>query len=263
MIVILGIAITLYHKREAHRGRVDAVTALIHRALLIPEFRFVHRATTVTRPYMPYKAANLRRENDALRKRVEALSIENEMLREQAQDAETMRQMLKLPDTPPSILRAADVIALKASPQRDNALVLLGNGWSAKQRDVVIGPTGALAGQVIGIDGSLCDVLLITDTQSSVGARVVQNGRPAAAKAVIGICQGARGSLLNLVDLEVDADIKAGDTVQTSGIGTVFPQGIPIGTVIAVKPDPSRSLKTATVQTANDFNSLTKVFLRR
>ncbi|MDR3710055.1 MAG: rod shape-determining protein MreC [Capsulimonadaceae bacterium] len=262
IIVLLGIAFTLYHKHEAHQGRVDRITTLVQRFVLMPETRAIHGLMAPGRRFAPFYPASLIRENTQLRARVAALTVENEQLREQAQQMEEMRKMLMLPDVAPSILRAGEVIALKPSSQRDNALVTLGNGWVARERDIVIGPSGALAGQVVRA-GAVCDVLLITDPQSSVGAKVVQVGRPAPHKAIVGIAQGARGSSLDLVDLPADADIKVGDSVVTSGMGTVFPQDIPIGSVTSVKLDPARSLKTATIETINDFNSLRKVFLRR
>jgi rod shape-determining protein MreC len=66
-----------------------------------------------------------------------------------------------------------------------------------------------------------------------------------------------------MVDMPIDADVKTGDQVRSSGLGLIFPRDIPVGTVTSVHVDPARSLKSATVSTVDDFNLLDEVFVRR
>lgn len=73
---------------------------------------------------------------------------------------------------------------------------------------------------------------------------------------IIGVLKSSGGFMLNLEYIPYWSDVKEGDTVLTSGIGSIFPRGIPVGVVheviekegevfleIIVKPlfDPSKA----------------------
>jgi rod shape-determining protein MreC len=265
VVILAGIALTIMHVIAARHNRPDIVTNVVRNDLLAPSMRAKHRFGLWARQRLidPARAQRLAAENARLKQKIAALTIENEELRDQANQIDVLRKMVKLPATLPWDLRAGLVISLKPSPVRDNAIVALGAGKHAAKQDVVLGPTGGLVGQVVQVHGSVCDVLLITDPESSVGARVLPSGRAQAGPAVCGICQGMRDSLVSLVDMPVDADVQVGDKIYTSGLGEIFPKGIPIGTVTSVHADPTRSLKSATVSTIDDFNLLDEVFVRQ
>jgi len=265
VIILIGIAVTVLHKAAERRGRPDIVTSIVRSDLLGPANKARHALDQWARQQLvnPLRAQRLAHENTRLRRQVMKLTMENEVLHDQAAQVDTMRRMLKLAQTAPPDLRAGLVIALKPSPVRDNALVKLSEGAHAEKQDIVIDSGGALVGQVVQVNGAVCDVLLITDPGSSVGAMVVPVGRPGNGKAVFGVCQGARGSLLSMVDMPVDADVGVGDRVVSSGLGSIFPKGVPIGTVSSIHADPTRSLKSATISTVDDFNLLDEVFVRQ
>ena len=126
----------------------------------------------------------------------------------------------------------------------------------------MLSPDGALVGQVLDVSPRACSVLLLTDAGSSAGAEVVRPGT-ALKKNVprIGICQGDRAGHLLLTFPRIDADVLPGDRVVTSGLGTVFPKGLPLGTVVAVSTDKTRSVKTAMLRPAADFDHLEQAFL--
>lgn len=263
-IIVVAVAVTIIHQSATRQNRPDRITEFVRTVVLAPAATAGRESVSWVRRQIvePERGRQLALENERLRREVASLAIQNEQLKVEAEQMDVMRRMLKLPATTAWNLQAAQVIALKPSPIRDNALVKVGPGVHPQVQDVVLGPTGALVGQVVQVTRSVCDVLLITDPASSIGVKVEPEGRTSRGAPVFGICQGMRSPALALVDMPIDADIQPSDRVYTSGLGSVFPKGIPIGSVTAVHVDQIRSLKSAAVSTVDDLNLLSEVFVR-
>lgn len=71
---------------------------------------------------------------------------------------------------------------------------------------------------------------------------------------------GLRG-LCKLTHLQSDADIAVGDRILTSGIGSVYPRGLILGTVIEVNYDESLRSKYAIVKPYAEISGLTSVMV--
>lgn len=125
-----------------------------------------------------------------------------------------------------------------------------------------------LIGKAIEVSDTTCEVLLITDPNSRVSCQLPRLG-------VFGVLRGAGVSVAGRPRLEVlmsaepcrmdyipkDADLKKGDRVITSGLGGVFPEGIPVGEVGDVKLDESGLYLRAQVVPAADLSVLRYVFV--
>jgi rod shape-determining protein MreC len=61
--------------------------------------------------------------------------------------------------------------------------------------------------------------------------------------------------------LRSNAVLHVGDAVITSGLGGVFPPGLPLGTVESMSVDKTRSLQTALLHPAADFDHLEEAFV--
>jgi len=85
-----------------------------------------------------------------------------------------------------------------------------------------------VVGRIIECSLHASRVLLIIDYNSNIDA-VVQGTRYQA------IMQGGGVMGCTLKYVEKSEDIKAGDLVVTSGIGGIFPKGMPLGTVVNVE----------------------------
>jgi len=97
---------------------------------------------------------------------------------------------------------------------------------------------GGLVGRTTIVSEGTCDVLLITDPQLRLSARLPRTG-------ALGIVCGGGVSLLGREEIEMlcapeppdltyvpkHAAVAVGDRVITSGLGGVFPEGIPVGYV--------------------------------
>ncbi|WP_243290699.1 rod shape-determining protein MreC [Bacillus sp. FJAT-47783] len=81
--------------------------------------------------------------------------------------------------------------------------------------------------------------------------------------AVFGLIEGFDTELkaLEMKIIESDTEIKKGDGVTTSGLGGIFPKGLPIGEVIKVEPDAYGLSKIAYIKPAADFYNIEHVMV--
>jgi rod shape-determining protein MreC len=57
------------------------------------------------------------------------------------------------------------------------------------------------------------------------------------------------------------AGVKVGDTLITSGLGGIFPKGIPVGTVTRIRPSDLEVMQLMDVMPFQEFSSLEEVFV--
>lgn len=101
--------------------------------------------------------------------------------------------------------------------------------------------SGGVIGQIIEVSATSSTVRLITDEQSGVSA-MVQSSRAQ------GMLQGQPDGSLRLAYVPADAEVKNGDIVITSGLGGVFPKGLPLGVVTSVERASNASYYTIVVR---------------
>jgi rod shape-determining protein MreC len=111
-----------------------------------------------------------------------------------------------------------------------------------------------LVGQVIDVFETTSRVLLVTDSQSKVSARLSQTGEQGAVEG-----QGSRRLVMNY--LFPDSDVRVGDEVTTAGLGHVFPEDILLGHVEAVEETLRESFKRCFVKAAVRLNHLEEVLV--
>ena len=91
--------------------------------------------------------------------------------------------------------------------------------------------SAGIIGQIIEVSPTTSTVRLITDENSSVSA-MVQSTRAQ------GILQGQPDGTLRLEFVTIDSDVQEGDIIVSSGLGGVYPKGLPLGVVASVdRPD--------------------------
>ncbi len=247
------------HLRAARSGRMDPVTGAVRDFGLVPaqtlaanfgQWWHLHPGSLLAGP-------RLARDNAALKAQVLALSAQNkELLAAQAENTR-LRQLVGFQARSPRPLLAAQVIALKPSPQTDTLTLNRGSSAGVHPHSVVLSPSGALVGQVVAVSAHSAEVLLLTDAGSSVGA-LVHNAAP---HGPVGLCQGDGAGGLRVTYLRSDAKLAPGDAVTTSGLGGVFPRDLPLGAVQTVAVDRTRSLQTAALKAAAGFDHLEEVFV--
>jgi len=115
----------------------------------------------------------------------------------------------------------------------------------------VITPEGVV-GKVIESYRDTCQVLLLTDRDSGVGA-MIANSR---IQSPVG---GMGEPLLNMKYVGNDDEVKVGDRVVTSGMDRIFPKDLPVGVVSEVKP--GNSFKQIRVRPSASLEKLEEVIV--
>ena len=260
LLVLLGCGLlTVLHSRAARSGQADPVSGAVRDMGLIPG----ELVTAQLGQWWHLSAGSLfsgprfARQNAALTERVLELNAQNkELLTEQAENIR-LRRLLGFEQRSPRPLLAAQVVALKPDPHSDTITLNRGSARGVHPHSVVLAPNGALVGQVLDVSPRSCDVLLLTDAASSVGA-LIHNHTP---QGPIGLCQGDGQGHLRVTYLRSDTLLHQGDAVTTSGLGGVFPRALPLGAVASISVDKTRSLQTAILRPAADYNHLEEAFV--
>ncbi len=110
-----------------------------------------------------------------------------------------------------------------------------------------------IVGYVSEVGSNWCKAVTILETASSVGAYVERSGE-------LGLIEGVYelrdSGVCRMSYLPSDADIKVGDVILSSGIGSIYPRGLVIGTVTELVPDEFSRNLNATVEPAADLSNL-------
>ena len=205
-----------------------------------------------------------------LRQELESLKEENESLKGQLINAEILadenswlyRYLSMKEDHEDYSLCAASVISSSSSSGEGGNYALsltLNRGTSSGvQTGMPVVTSSGLVGVVVETGIHHCLVATLLDTSVSVGAvttRTTQNG----------LCEGDYENLHNgcatLRGLPEESDVAVGDIVITSGRGSVYPYGIPIGRVVSIRSNAYSRTTEATVEPFTDFESLTQVVI--
>ena len=119
----------------------------------------------------------------------------------------------------------------------------------------VIGDEG-LVGHVISVTESTAKVQTIIDTSSSVSASM------STTKEAI-VCKGTleEKSALKAMYIPTESNIIQGDSIETSGLGGIYPKGIHVGTVKKVVTSQNIIDRYAIIETAVDFDKLDSVLV--
>ena len=251
--------LTALHARAVQRGQADPVTHGTRDFGLVPAQTLVARFGRAWHLSAGSLLAGpkLARENAALNARVLELSAQNNALLTAQAENVRLRRLLGFKQASMRPLLAAQVSALKPDPHFDTLTLNQGSARGVHVRSVVLSPSGALVGQVVSVSPQSCDVLLLTDAGSSVGAMVHTH----APHPPIGLCQGQGSGRMQVTYLRSDAVLHVGDAVTTSGLGGVFPAALPLGQIASLSVDKTRSLQTAVLRPAADFDHLEEAFV--
>jgi len=128
-----------------------------------------------------------------------------------------------------------EVINREESTARQRLLVNRGGNSGVYKSQPVITGEGVL-GQVFRTGPFSSEIILVTDAEHALPVQVLRSG-------VRTIALGTgRSTSLELPYVPQNYDVKVGDLLVTSGLGQVFPYGLPVGRVTKVERDPAEPL---------------------
>ncbi|MEQ8966406.1 MAG: rod shape-determining protein MreC [Azospirillaceae bacterium] len=170
--------------------------------------------------------AELRAENAELRAEIAELQqFRDAAFRLEAENL-SLRALLNYRPPEPNRYVTARVIADNSGAFVRSVAVALGTDHGVRDGMAVLGGKG-LAGRVVQVGERSARVLLITDLNARIPV-VVERSRD---RAILG---GTNTDRPKLAHLPLEAEVRVGDRIVTSGHGGMFPAGLAVGAVAAV-----------------------------
>ena len=207
----------------------------------------------VRRTWDEYAALhNVHADNLALKQQVGDLQVTLQRERALAGEAENLRRLLDLRDRSRMPMRAAEVIG--TSPNADFRTVTIDRGTTDGVRDdmAVLSPEGAV-GRVVRPSFHAAQVQLLIDRNAAVAVMAGRSRTQA-------IAMGSGENLLRLEYVSSSAPIEKGDTVVTSGIDGIYPEGFVVGTIEQIERA-GGLFRSVRVRPAVDFSALEHVLV--
>lgn len=198
-------------------------------------------------------------ENDRLRAevtRLETQAREGEFARS---ENERLRGLLDLREQSGFETVTARVIARDPTGWFDTVTINRGSLAGIERGMPVVTPTG-IVGRIVGVGSVTAQVMLLTNELSGAGAVIGQLGASNSLGAVRGTGEHGLLEMRHISGLE---EVKAGDSVTTSGQDRIYPPGLSIGTVYEVRQGSATSTHTIFVRPSAQLEQLEQVAVLR
>lgn len=198
----------------------------------------------------------LKSENEDLKKKNSELEQSLRELEIIKAENDTLKEYVNLKDKYTDYTTVpADVINRDISNYSSTIIINVGSDDGIKEEMTVIADSG-LVGHVISVTNNTAKVQTIVDTASAVTSKISTTEDTIVVQGTL-----EDKSTLRANFIPTDAVVLQGDTVETSGIGGIYPKGIHIGTITEVVNTSNITDRYAIVQTAVDFNKLNTVLV--
>ena len=198
----------------------------------------------------------LRNENETLKQKnseleqqvreLEVIKAENETLKQYGTLAEKYQSFNTIP---------AYVINRDITNYSKTIVINVGKDDGIKENMTVIADKG-LVGNVISVTSNTAKVQTIVDSASATSS-ITASTRDTM------VCKGTIESTTTLkaTYIAIDSNIIEGDTVESSGLGGIYPKGIHIGRVTKILEGKNKIDKSVEVEIAVDFSKLETVLV--
>lgn len=196
---------------------------------------------------------DVKEENERLKKQLDKLLSENNRFTE---IENSYKRLLKLSEFKQALnfkTIPAEVIGRDINGWFSTIFINKGSQQGIMKGMTVVGPNG-LVGQIIVAAPNSSKVLLLTDSRSSVAA-LIQRSRSS------GIVIGSGTNSYKVKYLNLNADVKVGDRIISSGLGGIFPKGLLIGWVKKIIEKDSSFFLDAEIIPSVDMDKLEEVLV--
>ncbi len=220
-----------------------------------PALKLISKPTHLFR-YMFDTYINLvgtKKENIELKKRLEALQIDNQKLSEIDKENKRLKSILNLAEQHPNTMIAARVTGEDVKNWFKCIIIDKGRDSGIREKMPVVTPKG-LVGQTVEINKWHSKVMIINDTNSSVDVYVDgKNSR--------GILEGTGQTTLKLKYVLKNDEIAIGDKLVTSGKDGVYPRGLPTGIIITINRNKAGIFADVDVMPFNNYKRLDEILV--
>jgi rod shape-determining protein MreC len=201
----------------------------------------------VTRKKLLEKNDRLNVEHLRLNSRLQRFAIleeENKRLRELLESSIELRERVLV----------AELIEVDLEPFRQQIVINKGRNHGVYDGQPIVDASGIM-GQIIHVGPFSSTVLLITDTTHALPVQLNRNGLRAIAVGT------GHDSILALEHLPINADMREGDLIISSGLGHRFPRGYPVGTISEIELVPGEPFAKVSVLPSANLGKSREVLL--
>lgn len=200
----------------------------------------------------------LKSENETLKAENDDLTVRLEKSYHLETENERLRNLLSLTEKLPEYNKTeATVVSVSDDKVSSVFTINKGSLSGIKEKDVVIASEG-LVGYVRDVGFNWATVVTILDPQVAVGAFLPRTE-------LVAMTEGHRelkgDGLCRLSYLENTSLINRGDTVVTSGLGGLYPEGITIGKISEITVSDNGLSQYGIITPSVDFSSLRYVYV--
>ena len=142
---------------------------------------------------------------------------------------------------------------------KSNNFIMLNQGilQGIRKDMAVIAPSG-IVGIVKEVSRNFCTVLPVLHSQSKISAKLKNSNQLGTL-----LWDGLNYRHGTLADVPTHAVVTIGDTVITSGMSQIFPEGIMVGTVRDIDMDEGDNFYSLRIDFSVDYNSISQVYIVR
>lgn len=200
--------------------------------------------------------SNLKTENKELQEKNSKLEQSLRELENIKTENETLKEYLGLTEKYGEYKTIPGYVINKEINNYSKTLIInIGKQDGIEENMTVIADEG-LVGHVISVADNTAKIRTIVDTSSSISCLM------SSSKDSI-VCKGTLDSNTEIKAMYIptDANLVQGDSVDTSGLGGIYPKGIHVGIIKKIVTTKNMTDRYALVETAVDFNKLNTVLV--
>jgi len=195
----------------------------------------------------------LRQENRQLRRVVATLNLERQRLLQFREEVDELRRVAGFASERFPSLVPCEIVG-RSTDSFQNGLLLDCGAADSLRADMPVTAYAGLVGRLRQVSGDRALVETLASSDLAVSTVDQRSG-------VVGILRWSHGNRFTLDRVDAVEDVLVGDPLVTSGLGGLYPRGIPVGVVTHVAVSLDGLFKEVEVRPHVDFAGLRDVFI--
>ena len=193
------------------------------------------------------KIEELEKQNTAMKINLQRIDVlENEVSR--------LRSIKSQMDNNLKNIKIAQITQKDVIPNKKSVQINIGSNYKTRVGQTVMGVNGLL-GQVVEVNVYSSKVLLITDNDSNVPAKIARTGQQIIIKG------RSQDNLLEVSFFPNDSEVESGDLIITSGQANRFIPSLKIGRVVEVIRNEGERFSQVIIKPLEDADKVSEVIL--
>jgi rod shape-determining protein MreC len=251
LFLLLSIQIITYD--ISHPGKTGVITRIVLSLSSYPVKGIKRMTGSLRNMWDNYiYLVNVKKENYMLKKKIDNLLGEIQLLKEYRFENERLKKILGFVEDQNFEYIPARVVGITQDDGLKVIMIDKGQVDGVTEESAVIVPDGVI-GRVFRLGGRSSLVMLITDPRSNIDVRFERTRVRAILHGTGGQCEAEF--------VKNDEDVVKGDIVITSGLGGIFPKNNIVGYVRNVETKSARMFKKILVEPATNLDAIDEVLI--